>query len=79
MTGTKQEAKAVESQAIGCAYRQGQKAKVTVVRFVIRNTIDHELYLRNTEAPAQKGNWHCSYFYVIIRMRIRVAVSDELA
>ncbi len=55
MTGTKQEAKAVESQAIGRAYRQGQKAKVTVVRFVIRNTVDHELYLRNTEAPAQKG------------------------
>lgn len=55
MTGTKEQALAAESQAIGRAYRQGQKGQVTVVRFVIRNTIDHELYSRNTESKEEKG------------------------
>jgi len=44
--GTKEEAEAIEDQAIGRAYRQGQKNSVTVVRFIMRNTIEHQLYLR---------------------------------
>jgi SNF2 family DNA or RNA helicase len=48
MTGTKEEAQAYENQAIGRAQRQGQTKPVTVVRFVIKNTIEHEFYIRNT-------------------------------
>ncbi len=48
MTGTKEEAQAYENQAIGRAQRQGQTKPVTVVRFVIKNTIEHEYYVHNT-------------------------------
>jgi hypothetical protein len=48
MTGTKEEAQAYENQAVGRAQRQGQTKPVTVVRFVIKNTIEHEYYVRNT-------------------------------
>lgn len=47
MTGTKEQAQAYESQAVGRAQRQGQTQPVTVVRFVIKNTIEHEYYVRN--------------------------------
>eukprot|EP00029_Vermamoeba_vermiformis_P006184 TRINITY_DN2356_c0_g1_i1.p1 TRINITY_DN2356_c0_g1~~TRINITY_DN2356_c0_g1_i1.p1 ORF type:complete len:823 (+),score=195.71 TRINITY_DN2356_c0_g1_i1:366-2471(+) len=50
MTGTKEEAQAYENQAIGRAQRQGQTKPVTVVRFVIKNTIEHEFFVRNTGA-----------------------------
>jgi len=45
MSGSKRNADAIESQAIGRAYRQGQDKQVTVVRLIVRNTIEHELYL----------------------------------
>ncbi len=47
MTGGKEEAQAYEQQAIGRAQRQGQTKPVTVVRFIIKNTIEYDLYLRN--------------------------------
>lgn len=47
VTGSKKEAQAIESQAIGRAFRQGQTKQITIVRFVVRNTIEHALYLRN--------------------------------
>jgi SNF2 family DNA or RNA helicase len=49
VVGSKQEAQATESQAIGRAHRQGQKKQITVVRFIVRNTIEHALYLRNND------------------------------
>eukprot|EP00029_Vermamoeba_vermiformis_P013986 TRINITY_DN896_c0_g2_i1.p1 TRINITY_DN896_c0_g2~~TRINITY_DN896_c0_g2_i1.p1 ORF type:complete len:954 (-),score=215.31 TRINITY_DN896_c0_g2_i1:65-2926(-) len=48
LTGTKEEAQAYENQAVGRAQRQGQTKPVTVVRFVIKNTIEHQYYIRNT-------------------------------
>ncbi len=47
MSGSREEAQAYETQAIGRAQRQGQTKPVTVVRFIIKNTIEHDLYLRN--------------------------------
>jgi hypothetical protein len=47
MPGTKQEAQAIEAQAIGRAHRQGQNRQVTIVRFIIRNTIEHDTYIKN--------------------------------
>lgn len=49
VSGTKKEAQAVESQAIGRAYRQGQTKQVTVVRFIVKNTIEHVTYMRNND------------------------------
>ena len=49
MTGSKKEAQAIESQAIGRAHRQGQTKQITIVRFVVKNTIEHALYLRNND------------------------------
>jgi len=43
--GSRTEAQAIEQQAIGRAYRQGQTRQVTVVRFIVRNTIEHQQYL----------------------------------
>jgi SNF2 family DNA or RNA helicase len=47
MTCSKEEAFALEQQAIGRAYRQGQTRQVTIVRFVIRNTIEEVFHYRN--------------------------------
>jgi hypothetical protein len=49
--GSKQEAQAVELQAIGRAHRQGQTKQIYIVRFVVRNSIDHRVYLRNNNLP----------------------------
>jgi superfamily II DNA or RNA helicase len=56
MSGSKSEVQAYESQAIGRAHRQGQKGEVTVVRLIIRNTIEHEMYLKAKE-PDQGNNF----------------------
>ena len=47
MTGSKEEVQAVESQAIGRADRQGQSKQLTVVRFVIQNTLEQREYITN--------------------------------
>eukprot|EP00029_Vermamoeba_vermiformis_P009184 TRINITY_DN4500_c0_g1_i2.p1 TRINITY_DN4500_c0_g1~~TRINITY_DN4500_c0_g1_i2.p1 ORF type:complete len:980 (+),score=214.26 TRINITY_DN4500_c0_g1_i2:150-3089(+) len=49
--GTKKEAQAVELQAIGRAHRQGQTKQIYIVRFVVKNSIDHKVYLRNNNLP----------------------------
>jgi hypothetical protein len=54
IAGTKKEAKAYEAQAIGRAYRQGQKGRVTIVRFIVRKSIEHALYLRNCEEDPEE-------------------------
>jgi len=56
MSGSKSEVQAYESQAIGRAHRQGQKGKVTVVRLIIKNSIEHDMYLKAKE-PAQLGQF----------------------
>ena len=58
ISGTKEEVKAIEQQAIGRAYRQGQAQQVTVVRFLIKDTKEHMIYLRiNTpESTDNTGN-----------------------
>ncbi len=46
---TKEHSKIIEEQAIGRAVRIGQKENVIVKRFIMRNTIEHDYYLRNIE------------------------------
>eukprot|EP01126_Amoeba_proteus_P012524 TRINITY_DN15161_c0_g1_i1.p1 TRINITY_DN15161_c0_g1~~TRINITY_DN15161_c0_g1_i1.p1 ORF type:complete len:277 (-),score=69.72 TRINITY_DN15161_c0_g1_i1:303-1088(-) len=44
-SGTTSQASATEKQAIGRACRQGQEKPVIVVRFIIRNTIEHDRFI----------------------------------
>ena len=46
---TKEESQIIEEQAIGRAVRIGQKEQVNVKRFIMRNTIEHDFYIRNIE------------------------------
>jgi SNF2 family DNA or RNA helicase len=46
VAGTKSQATATETQAIGRAHRVGQTKQVTVVRFIMRNTIEQEMHER---------------------------------
>lgn len=46
MAGSKQEIEAYEAQAIGRAHRQGQKNKVTIVRFYVEGTIEETMHNR---------------------------------
>jgi SNF2 family DNA or RNA helicase len=45
-------AKVIEEQAIGRAVRLGQKNQVQVKRLIMRDTIEHDFYLRNVEHDA---------------------------
>ncbi|ELR15494.1 SNF2 domain containing protein [Acanthamoeba castellanii str. Neff] len=45
--GSRSRAHAIEAQAIGRAHRLGQTQKLTVVRFLVVDTVEHETYLRN--------------------------------
>uniref|UniRef100_A0A6B2KWZ7 F-box domain-containing protein n=1 Tax=Arcella intermedia TaxID=1963864 RepID=A0A6B2KWZ7_9EUKA len=45
MMGTAKEIKATESQAIARAHRKGQKKKLTICRFFIKNTIEYSNFL----------------------------------
>jgi SNF2 family DNA or RNA helicase len=40
-------ARVIEEQAIGRSVRLGQEKRVQVQRFIMRETIEHEFYLRN--------------------------------
>jgi SNF2 family DNA or RNA helicase len=44
---TKENAIAIEDQAIGRAVRIGQTKNVSVKRLIMRNTIEHDMYIRN--------------------------------
>ena len=46
---TKEESQIIEEQAIGRAVRIGQKEQVKVKRFIMRNTVEHDYYIRNIE------------------------------
>ncbi|RUS34003.1 hypothetical protein BC938DRAFT_482876 [Jimgerdemannia flammicorona] len=52
VAGTAEQARAVEGQAIGRAHRLGQDKQITVVRFIVRDTVEYDLYLRNIAAAA---------------------------
>lgn len=43
-------------QAIGRAHRQGQTKMITVVRFLMKNTVEHEFYLENKNLSDTDGN-----------------------
>jgi len=45
--GTYEFRRNMEWQAIGRAYRMGQKNKVSIVRFIIKDTIEEEIYKKN--------------------------------
>jgi SNF2 family DNA or RNA helicase len=47
MSGSVEESRAYEIQALGRAHRQGQDQKVKLMRFVMRDTFEEELYNRN--------------------------------
>ena len=51
LNASKEEARHLEEQAIGRAVRLGQTRQVEVRRFIIRNTIEHDFYLRNIGVP----------------------------
>jgi SNF2 family DNA or RNA helicase len=61
MDGTVEEARAYEIQALGRAHRQGQEQKVTLVRFVIQDSVEEELYLRNKSSGRGK---YCLVFMI---------------
>jgi SNF2 family DNA or RNA helicase len=46
-----QNATTIEAQAIARAHRQGQTRNVTVVRFVVRNSIEYNTHVRNNGKP----------------------------
>ena len=71
VAGTKSQAHAVESQAIGRAHRMGQCKQIVVARIIMKDTIEHDLYQRNNdeairhvefEFEQQEGNTSTSNF-----------------
>mgnify|MGYP001159414673 CR=1 FL=1 len=49
LNASKEESEIIETQAIGRAVRIGQTEQVKVKRFIMRNTIEHDYYIRNIE------------------------------
>jgi SNF2 family DNA or RNA helicase len=56
MQGSVEEARAYEMQALGRAHRQGQDQKVHLVRFVVRDSVEEELYTRNKSSGRTNNN-----------------------
>ena len=53
ISGSREEAEAIEGQAIGRACRLGQNKPIRVIRLIIKDTIEHELYKRNMSETAK--------------------------
>lgn len=53
VSGKPEEIAAIESQAIGRAHRQGQNKQLTLIRLIMKNTIEHEIYERNSTVIAE--------------------------
>ena len=56
MQGSVEEARAYEMQALGRAHRQGQDQNVHLVRFVVRDSVEEELYTRNKSSGRSKSH-----------------------
>jgi len=52
--GSKEEALAIENQAIARSARQGQQKQIKVIRLVTKNTIEHDIYKRNSFTGAKE-------------------------
>lgn len=50
--GTYKFRKDIEKQAVGRAHRLGQKNEITVVRFIVQDSVEHEIYKQNLEQDA---------------------------
>jgi len=49
INGDKDTVNAIENQAIGRAARMGQKNRVNVVRFIMKDTVEEEFYKKNID------------------------------
>jgi SNF2 family DNA or RNA helicase len=65
MQGSVEEARAYEMQALGRAHRQGQDQNVHLVRFVVRDSVEEELYTRNKSSGRSKSHIRSVSFFGI--------------
>ena len=56
ISGSKEEAYAIENQAIARACRLGQNKSIKIIRLIIKDTIEHELYKRNMDETSKIYN-----------------------
>jgi SNF2 family DNA or RNA helicase len=56
ISGSKEEAYAIENQAIARACRLGQNKSIKIIRLIIKDTIEHELYKRNINETSKIYN-----------------------
>lgn len=57
--GTYEHRRNTEWQAIGRAYRTGQTKQVQVVRFIIKDTVEEEIYNMNKKEDGKENNAKC--------------------
>mmetsp|Transcript_11974 Transcript_11974/g.22858 ORF Transcript_11974/g.22858 Transcript_11974/m.22858 type:complete len:161 (-) Transcript_11974:293-775(-) len=75
---SKEEADAIEAQAIGRAHRQGQTKKLQVIRLVARDTVEHELALRQPVVTRKaQRTWKRAVHGVLAAMRFKKAGEGE--
>ncbi len=73
MIGSVEQSRAYELQALGRAHRQGQDQTVHLVRFVLKNTFEEELYNRNKSngRGKNKSNFSLSNALLICAIKIQ--------